>query len=157
MPTITRSRRSKRSNCPAAEGGYMHRRAWECPPLLHPVMRIIATRTRQAQEAHAAGLKARFLLSMASISCIDEGVNCATRFVSSCVLLSGHVIWHDWGTLRFVPLPSGESASCRSTQFPKISRSLERVWRLIGLYSQEPQRDMPSNGAVGLSTRHKRS
>jgi hypothetical protein len=95
--------------------------------------------------------------SMSSISYIDEVANCATRVMSSCVLLSDHVIWHDWGTLRFVPLPSGENASCRSTQFPKISRSLERVRRLIGFYSQEPQRDMPSNGAISRSSKHKRS
>src|SRR5215831_10668403 len=104
------------------------------------------------------------LLSMSSISNIDEGYNYATRFLPSCVLLL--INWHDWGTLGACATPVRESVSCRSMKFPELSvlkpanstrsRSQGRVRRSIGFDSQEPQRDMPSSEVESLSTRHKR-
>ena len=102
------------------------------------------------------------MLSMSSISYIDEADNCATRFMPSCVLLL--INWRDWGTLSVCVTPVGEGMSCRRTRFPSVlkpanstpSQSLGRVRRSIGFDFQEPQRDTPLNGAVSLSSRHKR-
>jgi hypothetical protein len=155
---IPRPKREPRSPPPRLRSGECQNAVGDaCKTLLHVLLRPLRYFDEASLETN------RNWCSLGTS--IDEGDNCATRFMSSCVLLL--INWHDWGTLSACATPVREGVSCRPLKLPELSvlkpanstwsRSQGRVRRSIGFDSQEQERDMPSNEATSCYTRHKHS